>query len=134
MVEARKVNNLDDLGFSSFKKNLGKFAPTAPLVIVFASSSDDHRTLDVIMERVSNRFGGVVFLNAPLEKNGLAMKRYKITESPVWIAFKNHEPVARVVGTNEAEIVELVKVAFDLDESSPQRKGGKGMYGLTSPF
>ncbi len=134
MIVANQVDSVEKMGYSKFKRNMGMFAPTTPLLLVFAKYSDDQARVKHLMEVMSNRFGKAIFMKAPLEKNMVARHRFNIVDSPVWIAFKNYEPVARVVGNHEKDITELVKTAFNIVEDNMGGEEGIGRFPLFNPF
>ncbi len=130
---ANKVMSVASMGVENFRKNLGTFAPTTPLILLFTNQNDDHFTLKSLMESMSNKFKTAVFLKAPIEKNMVSQQRFNITNTPTWIAFKNHVPVGRVVGTNPADVSELVRVVFELQEEGKEGGGG-GQFTMFNPF
>ncbi len=130
---ANKVMSVASMGVENFRNNLGNFAPTTPLILLFTNQNDDHFTLKSLMESMSNKFRTAVFLKAPIEKNMVAQQRFNIINTPTWIAFKNHVPVGRVVGTNPADVSELVRVVFDLKEEGKEGGGG-GPFTMFNPF
>ncbi len=131
---ANKVMSVSSMGVESFKRNLGNYAPTTPLVLLFTNQNDNHNALTALLESMSNKFRTAVFLKAPMEKNMVAQQRFNITNTPTWVAFKNHVPVGRVAGTNPADVAELVRVVFDVREDGNEGGGGGGPFTMFNPY
>ncbi len=104
------------LGAEKFRQRIGMLAPTTPLVLLFTNRADDGKILNRTLEAMSEKFKMALFMKAFLEKNEHAMKKFDITDSPTWIAFKNNVPVGRVVGRNADEVEELARLIYDITE------------------
>ncbi len=119
------------MGVNKFRDHIGKFAPTPPLVLLFARKTDDLRKLKLVTQSLSKKFKSALILKAPVEKNAIAIERYNVTRTPAWVAFKNHVPVGRVTGTSEDQVTELIKVVFGLEEEAEE---GGGIFAMLNPF
>ena len=127
-----QVGSIDELGDNEFKQKLGDMAPTTPLIIVFFRSGDDVDSVNQILANLSMKFPKVFFLRANVEKNEKAANEFGVTEdteTPKYIAFKNHSANGDYVGNDLDGVEGLVKSIVP-----PDQGGDEGWFGAGGWF
>ena len=113
-----QVGSIGELGVDEFRTKMGELAPTTPLVIVFVKTGDDVMALSDIMTNLNQTYQNVFFLTANVEKNEKAANDLNVTDTPTWVAFKNHTATGSYVGDNPGSVEGLVKSVI------PEAEGG----------